>query len=240
MTTVARGESLVLSAAAFAAEKHAGQVRKGDGTAYINHPLRVAEILQGVGADEEVLAAAILHDVLEDTNAKYYQLRVKFGENVAKLVVQVTDDKTKSKYNRKLSQIKKAQQGLMDPKAMLIKIADKIDNTRDLAKTPPKDWSKDDQIGYCAWSCKVVTECLHTAQKLDYNLQNEMLFLYEKFVEATQSFLNYDDEKSIDEAYKKYMQGLPGSDATSSAIIAPTPSQFDDEPIGILAWGSLK
>ena len=82
---------LVRRAYAFAAAAHRGQRRK-DGRAYIAHPVGVARLLASRGYDEEVLAAALLHDVVEDTLATVGEVRERFGPRVSELVAWVTED----------------------------------------------------------------------------------------------------------------------------------------------------
>src|ERR1043165_4007332 len=87
---------MILRAANFAARKHRLQKRKDEESSpYVNHPLAVAMLLAEVGAvtDEEVLAAAILHDTLEDTETTPAELEAAFGARVRALVEAVTDDK---------------------------------------------------------------------------------------------------------------------------------------------------
>lgn len=215
MSASAQRDNVILSAIVFASEMHKKQTRKGDGTPYINHPLRVADILQKIGADTETLVAAILHDVLEDTKAKHFQLRLKFGAKVANLVKEVTDDKSQSKYFRKLRQVEKVEQGILSEEAMLIKMADKIDNTRDLKKHPPPTWTDEEKVGYCAWSWKIVRGALKVAQDSAFMRNDEFLFLYEQFVCATEEFLDYEKEDSIELAYENYMRNLKTKPLTS-------------------------
>ena len=87
----------LLQAASFAAQKHTGQTRKGDDAApYINHPLEVANLLANLGKveDYDVLIAAILHDTVEDTETTEEEIEEHFGETVASIVMEVTDDKS--------------------------------------------------------------------------------------------------------------------------------------------------
>ena len=103
--------TLALRAAAFAADKHRNQRRKDHArTPYINHPLAVARVLAEEGAvkDLEILAAAILHDTLEDTATTRRELERKFGARIAALVSEVTDDKSLPKQRRKQLQIDRA------------------------------------------------------------------------------------------------------------------------------------
>ena len=99
-----RSTILLLIAAAFAAEKHANQRRKDRArTPYINHPLAVARVLAEEGGvkDSRILAAALLHDTLEDTDTTLRELEREFGKRVALLVAEVTDDKALPEQVRK-------------------------------------------------------------------------------------------------------------------------------------------
>ena len=91
------GTGLVLQAARFAARKHRDQRRKGvQAEPYINHPLEVADVLWSEGGvtDPEVIAAALLHDTLEDTQTTLNELRGDFGERIASLVGEVSDERS--------------------------------------------------------------------------------------------------------------------------------------------------
>lgn len=105
------GTTLIFRAANFAASRHAGQSRKGDEAhPYINHPLAVAEVLCVVGriTDPELLAAALLHDTVEDTDATFEELEREFGTRVKNLVAELTDDKSLPKEERKRLQVEHA------------------------------------------------------------------------------------------------------------------------------------
>jgi guanosine-3',5'-bis(diphosphate) 3'-pyrophosphohydrolase len=96
--------SIILAASAFAAHKHRDQRRKGaDASPYINHPIAVANVLANEGGitDDTVLAAALLHDTIEDTDTTVEELQTQFGPDVAAIVVEVTDDKSLPKRDRK-------------------------------------------------------------------------------------------------------------------------------------------
>lgn len=80
-------------AIAFASEMHSGDKRKVDSAPYILHPIEVALIVSSMTYDEEVLAAAVLHDTVEDTEATLEQIEELFGERTAKLVAAETEDK---------------------------------------------------------------------------------------------------------------------------------------------------
>ena len=147
----------VLRAAAFAAAKHRMQRRKdAEASPYINHPLSLAHILAGEGGvtDKLVLAAALLHDTVEDTNTTFDELQREFGAEVAATVAEVTDDKSLPKEERKLLQVTNAAS--KSDAAKLVKLADKISNLRDIASTPPVDWSVERRQAYFSWAHQVV------------------------------------------------------------------------------------
>ena len=103
--------ALLLRALSFAAHKHRDQRRKdAEASPYINHPIALAEVLTGEGGidDIEVLAAALLHDTIEDTATTQEELREHFGERIAGMVAEVTDDKDLPKAERKRLQIEHA------------------------------------------------------------------------------------------------------------------------------------
>lgn len=106
-----RDISAILEAAHFAAEKHAGQRRKGAASEpYINHLLEVAQLVSAAIAerDTNLVIAALLHDTVEDAGVKREELIERFGLDVANLVAEVTDDKSLPKPERKRLQIENA------------------------------------------------------------------------------------------------------------------------------------
>ncbi len=131
---------LVLKALAFAADKHRDQRRKDAAASpYINHPIALANVLvrEGEVTDADVLAAALLHDTVEDTQTTPAELRAAFGPAIAAIVEEVTDDKSLPKAERKRLQVEHAAK--MSAQAKLVKLADKICNLRDMADQPPSD-----------------------------------------------------------------------------------------------------
>jgi len=86
-------------ATGFAAWKHTGQCRKGEGkTPYIHHPIEVAAILSEAGAieDNDLLQAALLHDTIEDTQTEREEIESHFGSRICSIVVEVTDDNSRT------------------------------------------------------------------------------------------------------------------------------------------------
>jgi len=157
MNSHASDLALILDAALFAADKHRMQRRKDvDASPYINHPLSLAHILSVEGGitDPVVLAAAMLHDTVEDTKTSPQELADRFGPAISGVVAEVTDDKTLLKAERKRLQVAKAAS--RSDAAKLVKLADKISNLRDIASSPPSDWSLERRREYFQWAREVV------------------------------------------------------------------------------------
>lgn len=104
--------------------------------------------------DTNVLVAALLHDVVEDTDTTYDEIRDRFGDDVARIVAEVTDDKGLKKKERKELQVEHAP--TLSAGAKLIKIADKISNVREIANDPPKKWKPGRRRKYFDWAERVV------------------------------------------------------------------------------------
>lgn len=150
-------ESELLRAAMFAAQKHTRQRRKDKARSpYINHPLTVASILANEAGvtDLATLQTALLHDTVEDTPTSFTELTTVFGNEVAALVAEMTDDKNLPSSQRKALQIEHASE--LSPKAALVKIADKIANLRDIALNQPRGWTRERCRRYFDWAQAVV------------------------------------------------------------------------------------
>ena len=164
--------TLILKAAHFAAKKHRDQRRKDKhASPYIIHPISVAlEIAQTGGVDDpEILAAALLHDTLEDTDTKPEDLEAKFGKKVCEYVLDVTDDKTLPKDERKRRQIEHAKK--ISKGAALIKLGDKISNVTDVINSPPEDWDINRRKEYLDWAEKVIDNCPKVNDRMENKFQ---------------------------------------------------------------------
>ena len=149
--------ALVIDALAFAADKHRRQRRRDvDASPYVNHPIALARILavEGGISDPAVLCGALLHDTLEDTDATPEEIAARFGERIAAIVGEVTDDKSLPKAERKRLQIVHAAS--ISREARLVKLADKISNVRDVIASPPHDWPAQRRQGYVTWASRVI------------------------------------------------------------------------------------
>ncbi len=148
---------LLTRAMRFAAERHVHQRRKGDGAEpYINHLAEVADLVAEAtgGRDVDLVAAALLHDVVEDTATSPAEVAAEFGEDVAALVAEVTDDKTLPKAERKRLQVEHAPS--ISQRAKVLKLADKTSNLRALAASPPLEWPAERRRDYVQWARAVV------------------------------------------------------------------------------------
>ena len=147
----------VLQAAHFAAQKHAGQRRKGLAEEpYINHLIEIADLVASAtssSADTEVIVAALLHDCVEDVGVTKEELESSFGHAVAELVMEVTDDKSLPKAERKRLQIVGAP--FKSRGAAMIKLADLTSNLRAIVNTPPVGWSQERKDAYGIWAGQV-------------------------------------------------------------------------------------
>lgn len=167
--------SLLLKALEFAAGRHRSQFRKGlDRTPYINHPIQVASLLANAAGETDpiLLSAAILHDVIEDTVDSVEEkdelitvISGMFGEEILALTLEVTDDKTLDKKERKRLQVETASHKSVN--ARKLKIADKIMNLRDITENPPSDWPLQRISDYFDWAGNVVAGLRGVNSKLE-------------------------------------------------------------------------
>src|SRR5436190_458261 len=148
----------VLKAADAAARWHVHDRRKGPAEEpYINHLLEVASLVAEAtdGTEPELVIAALLHDAIEDQEVPRELIASTFGETVARLVEEVTDEKTLPKEQRKTIQEQTA--GAKSSGAKLLKLADKISNLRAIAMSPPADWSVRRRLEYVSWARRVIS-----------------------------------------------------------------------------------
>jgi (p)ppGpp synthase/HD superfamily hydrolase len=161
----------LLRAALFAARVHAGHRRKGSSAEpYVNHVLEVAEILASHGAPAEVVIAGLLHDTVEDSDSDpepitHDRLVAEFGEAVARLVAEATDDKSLPKETRKALQVKHAP--AKSAEAKMLKLADKISNLRAIVASPPASWDHARRVEYLGWAGRVAAGLKGASPSLD-------------------------------------------------------------------------
>lgn len=155
----------------FAARAHAGQVRKGTSTPYILHPLEAAAICATVTDDLEVLAAAVLHDVVEDTGISIDQVEEEFEARVADLVAGESEDKREGLPAAETWRIRKEEviehiRSAEDPGVKIICLGDKLSNMRaihrDFEELGDELWSRFNQKdpNQHAWYYRTLAEAL--------------------------------------------------------------------------------
>ncbi len=125
----------------FATLAHIDQKRKYTGDPYIVHPIAVSEIVKTVEHTDEMVAAALLHDVVEDTDVTIEQVEAKFGYKVAELVGWLTDVSKPEDGNRKTRKALDREHSAQAPaEAQTIKVADLIHNTDSIERHDPSFW----------------------------------------------------------------------------------------------------
>ena len=155
----------IIRAAHFAAVKHAAQRRKGKAAEpYVNHVLEVAHLVAEAGLDADVIAAALLHDTVEDTETSPAELEAEFGPVISNLVLELTDDKSLLKADRKRLQVERAPHKSVGAQA--IKTADKISNLRSILASPPADWDEQRKQEYFAFAHAVVAGLAQAPESL--------------------------------------------------------------------------
>lgn len=179
----------ILEAAVFAARKHQGQVRKDqEKSPYVTHPLLVAKSIWEIGGVDETrtLIAAVLHDTIEDTETKPPEIRDQFGEVVLSVVLEVTDDKSLEKMERKRQQVIHAP--YLSRPARLIKLADKLINCQDILHSPPDDWTLERRRNYIQWGADVIARIRGTNAPLESAFDAVLVEAEKKLDYAIQGF----------------------------------------------------
>ena len=158
----------VLKAADAAARWHVHQRRKGAAEEpYVNHLLEVASLVAEAteGKDPDLVIAALLHDAIEDQEVPRGMIAEIWGEEVAKIVEEVTDDKSLPKAERKRKQMKSAPK--KSARAKLIKLADKTSNLRAITASPSREWSVKRRLEYVQWARDVIAGLKGTNEWLE-------------------------------------------------------------------------
>lgn len=123
---------MVEKATAFAMKAHEGAFRKGTTVPYIVHPLETAVIVSLMRNDEELISAALLHDVVEDAGVTREQLEAEFGHRVTCLVMEETEDKSKSWKERKAATLEHLETASQESRILML--GDKLSNLRCTAR----------------------------------------------------------------------------------------------------------
>lgn len=178
--------SIIFKALEFAAIKHQHLGRGGyDRLPYINHLIKVANLIQqvGLGANTDLMLVAILHDVVEDTDTTPEKLAEKFGPEVGSAVKELSDDMTLSHDERKRRQVQNASS--LSHLARVVRIADKICNIRDIMEYPI-DWPQEKKLKYVKNSIEVVNQISGTNSQLEQLLEQEVTLAQQELKKLNQ------------------------------------------------------
>jgi (p)ppGpp synthase/HD superfamily hydrolase len=164
-------ELTILKAARVAATWHADQRRKGaKGEPYVNHLIEVAELVAKADPGNiDLIVAALLHDAIEDQQKTPEEITELFGEGVAHLVLEVTDDKSIPKPERKRLQVETTPNKSREAK--LLKLADKASNLRSVALSPPSHWPDQRRRQYVEWAGQVAAGAVGISAWLDQQFE---------------------------------------------------------------------
>lgn len=145
----------------FIFSRHGEQKRKSANIPYVIHPIRVASILRSVGfseqQDENLMIAALCHDLLEDTTTSFEEISQKFGDNVANIVSELSKPNSRNKDEWIESFKNKSKE------AQIIKMADRIDNLLDM---PSSKWTREQKIQYATQGELILKYCGNSNLKL--------------------------------------------------------------------------
>jgi guanosine-3',5'-bis(diphosphate) 3'-pyrophosphohydrolase len=151
--------ALLTRAALTAAEAHKGQTRKGGEVPYVNHVIEVAHLVAEAGGTPEMVAAALLHDTVEDSDTTAEAVAALFGPCIATLVAGLTDPSDWEGLDRADRKRRQAMHMAKAPRAIRrIKIADQTSNVRDVGRLPA-GWEPADARAYIAGAAEVVAAC---------------------------------------------------------------------------------
>ena len=182
---------LVSEAINFAVQCHDGMRRKSSKIPYIIHPLEAATIVASMTDDAEVISAAILHDVVEDTNVTIDEIEERFGKRIRDLVESETENKRPNLPSSETWRIRKEEslkvlQEASDIGVLMIWLGDKLSNIRsvyrDLQVDGDKHWEKYNQkdVNEHAWYyrniVKLTAKLSHTSSWLEFKTLVEIVF----------------------------------------------------------------
>jgi (p)ppGpp synthase/HD superfamily hydrolase len=185
-----QGLPLTAAALSYAEALHAGQRRPVDGTPFILHPLEVASLLYYARASDQVVAAGVLHDVIEDTSAAAGDLRRRFGARVTNLVVAVSEDDRIADHDIRKAALR-AQVAASGHDALLLFAADKISKVRALRAASARNIRSDvaddyaEKIRHYHRSAEVLEE-LEPDAGLVHALREELDLLDTELARASQ------------------------------------------------------
>ncbi|OGG50274.1 hypothetical protein A2763_01245 [Candidatus Kaiserbacteria bacterium RIFCSPHIGHO2_01_FULL_54_36] len=174
--------NVVLAAEEFATKAHAGQfLRNVSKDPFISHPRRVVELVEQSGGTAQEIAAAWLHDVVEDTDVTLEQIGKRFGKEIAEIVDGLTDPPHFAGHPNKIRKSWQAERVVSKSRSVkLVKIADQTANTYMMGFDPPVDYSPDKSLEYIEGARLIVKSCADVSDVLDKIFEDT----YQKAVRA--------------------------------------------------------
>lgn len=180
----------------FACEKHSGQRRKLSDAPYFLHPMEVATIVSTMSENQELLAAALLHDTVEDTDTTLEEIRARFGKRVSLLVMTETEEKREDRPPQETWKLRKEEtlsilEHTKDLDVKKLWLGDKLSNVRSFYRSYKKQgasfWNNFNQKDPAQqeWYYRTIIKCLSDLK--EYEAYNEFVFLVDLlFQEAKQ------------------------------------------------------
>jgi (p)ppGpp synthase/HD superfamily hydrolase len=172
MPELATGLPKTRAAIAYAQRRHAGQRRRSDGAEFIEHPLEVGSLLYDAGSPDHVIAAGVLHDTIEKTDATAAELHERFGSEVADLVLAVTEDSRIPGYQARKAALRK-QVAAAGEEALVVFAADKISKVRELSSVQAREGRS--RQGLTAAQARRLTHYRHSRDLLEDHLAGSPL-----------------------------------------------------------------
>ena len=174
-------KEIVNKAYNFSKEAHKGQFRKFTNLPYFTHPKGVARYIEQLTKDPEMIAAALLHDVVEDSNHTIEEIRTEFGERVASLVDEVTN-KEEERVGRKKKEYLKDKMVHMSDDALIIKLADRLQNVLFLEKDAKTDEHKKFIFYYYKSTRYILDNLKNTCWAINKKFNRKHKVLYKRIV----------------------------------------------------------
>ena len=161
----------VVQAYNYAKEKHKGQKRKWSALDYFTHPKAVARIIEDLTHKDYLVAVALLHDVIEDTDATYLDLVGKFGQHIATLVMELTETTEKRKGRKKTEYLIESMRHMSED-ALTVKLADRLHNVKFLEK----DITDKEHFGFIQYYTKHTREVLNGLKYSEMTYVQKILY----------------------------------------------------------------
>jgi (p)ppGpp synthase/HD superfamily hydrolase len=176
-------KSILIKAQEFATQKHLGQKRKFNGSDYITHPASVAELVSHFGGNTEMIAAAWLHDVVEDTNTSIDEIKKEFGSKIANFVNELTNPTEVEKNGNKSKYIADKMPQMSD-ESLTIKLCDRLNNVSDF-KNADKKWANK----YANKTRFIINSLKDSGRSLNIN-QQKIVSEIEKLIKPFENYKN--------------------------------------------------